>query len=546
MIYGNIAASPLRERVYLQTDKNLYLAGETVLMKILTTDTELIPVDFSKTAYIELVSKDEALFQIMVEMKKGIGMGQMKLPTDLPSGYYRLIAYTQFMRNESVDEFFEKNIVVINTFISGYYLSDEELATENNINNDEKNDFVSVKLVCDKNNYPKRTNGQLTITQLPENIHTLSVTIAGKDIIPTTETNVSLFNKNRKKISSVFTGEFLPEYEGHTIYGNIIDSQTGNLTDEVLSKGISIPGDGIRFFAGQKVKTGEYRFITSGITDSKEVATVIYHADEKYKMEIVSPFVTHYIPTQMPELYIDSVYYGQLLARSVALQALNYFSDNSLLNRKLHDPLLKLEPTRSFILDEYTRFTTMREVFTEFITGARFRRNSGKQEVQILITRSDNYYEWGIMPLVLLDGAPIPNHDAIFKFDPLLVEKINIYNTPIVMGGLWFDGIVELITYTGLRQGLDLDKSTQILSYEGPQSQYNIDYPDYSNEKNRYPRIPDSRHTLLWKPDIRLDGNSNIHLPFSTSDLTGEFQITVEGVTKDGKLVVGTAVFVVE
>ena len=150
------------------------------------------------------------------------------------------------------------------------------------------------------------------------------------------------------------------------------------------------------------------------------------------------------------------------------------------------------------------------------------------------------------MPLVLLDGAPVSDHDIIYGYDPFAVERINIYYGPRVLGGYLFDGIVELTTYRRLHQDLRLNSSSQILSYEGPQLPYRLYTPDYSEERNRQRRMPDGRHTLLWNPDVRPDGKSSIRVPFDTSDLTGEFQATVEGITKDGAIIYATAVFNVE
>jgi len=150
------------------------------------------------------------------------------------------------------------------------------------------------------------------------------------------------------------------------------------------------------------------------------------------------------------------------------------------------------------------------------------------------------------MPLVLLDGVPIADHDAIYNYDPLAVERINIYYGPCVLGGYLFDGIVELTTYRRLHADLKLNRSSQILTYEGPQLPYKLDTPDYSDEKNRQSRMPDGRHTLLWNTDVRTDGKPSIRVPFDTSDLTGEFQATVEGITKDGEIFFASSFFKVD
>ncbi len=543
-LYGNVETDNLCERIYVQTDKQLYLAGEPVWMKILTTDSEQIPISFSKVAYIELVDSI-ARIQIKVELKNGTGEGRMQLPLDLPTRYYRLIAYTQFMRNEGPEVFFEKNIGVVNTFQSDNV--PESSKPGNKFSFDEENDSGTVSLQSDKAIYTTRDHGELILTDLPKNIHTLSVSITGKELIPVAESEKSLFRKNRSAKLSKFTGEFLPEYEGHIITGKLVDNQLGIPgTDEIfLTPILSFLGEEIRFFTGQKSKTGDVLFFTSGISGTKEIATVVFHAGEEYRIDILSPFVQRHPLKQTSTLQIDSSYYPQLLARSVALQVSHYFSESLSANQNILKSYFKMKPTWSFTLDEYTRFTTMREVFVEFIVGARFRKRNGKQEISVLAKRGNNY-DYGTMPLVLLDGVAISDHDIIYNYDPLVVEKINIYPGPYTLGGSLFDGIVELLTYRRLHPDLNLNKSTQIFSYEGTQPHYQFYAPDYSEAKNRQSRLPDSRHTLLWEPNVRTDGKSTVQLPFNTSDLTGEFQVTMEGITKDGDVVFTKSFFTVE
>ena len=547
-ITSNFAKSlPLHERIYVQTDKYLYLAGEPVLMKLFTTDAELIPIVLSKIAYVELVGDTVAQIQTKIELTNGAGSGIILLPADLPTGYYRLIAYTRYMRNESADVFFEKNIAVLNTFQSGYI--QEEIETNATASYSVLDDISGiVSLQSNKAKYTTRERGELALSGLPDNIHTLSVSVSGKDFIPVAESDVSLLMKNRTKNNAEFSNSFLPEYEGHIVTGKIIDNQTRQEVEGKTSfiTGISFPTvDGIRFFTGQKNETGDVSFFTSGISETKEMATIVYNADEKYRVDIQSPFVARYAPKPTTSLHIDSAYYSQLLARSVALQVFRYFSENTSENQNISEVNFKMKPTYSYLLDEYTRFTTMREVFIEFIVGARFSRNAGKQEISIL-TQREGFYSYGTTPLVLLDGVPINDHDVIYNYDPLSVKQINIYYGPLIMGGYLFDGIVELHTYRSLHPDLNLNMSTQIIMYDGPQLPNLWDTPNYSEEKNRSSRVPDARHTLLWNPNVSADGKTSVILPFDTSDLTGEFQATVEGITKDGKIIFVMVLFNVE
>jgi hypothetical protein len=95
-------------------------------------------------------------------------------------------------------------------------------------------------------------------------------------------------------------------------------------------------------------------------------------------------------------------------------------------------------------------------------------------------------------------------------------------------------------------QDVNFGSSIQIIPYESPQAYEDIQVPDYSENKSRHSRIPDSRHTLLWKPDVQTGDEPSLRLPFSTSDLTGDFQATVEGITQDGKIFFSTAIIKVE
>ena len=543
---GQTGANKLRERIYMQTDKRLYLAGEQVRMKLLTVDTEQIPLVFSKVAYVELVEDTIARTQIKVALSNGTGEGLMQLPADLPTGFYRLIAYTRFMRNEGEQVFFEKNLAIVNTFQPVYSLDKTVITATPPGNNTDANPMSypgNISSQTDKKTYSKREHGVLTITGLPENIHTLSVSIAGKDLI--TE-GMSLQNNGLPETVGI-TEKFIPEIEGHILTGRIIDNQSGQAVSAYvpLTTGLSFPGEGLRFFTGQNLETGDVLFRTSFIAGTIDVATVIYDPNNKYRIDIVSPFVTRFHAKQMPALPVDSAGFSLLLARSVALQVSHYFGDDPFGKRFISEPSYKLKPTNSYRLDEYTRFTSMRELFIEFISNARFQRTGGKWELSVYVNQGANSY-YGTMPLILLDGAPISNHDLIYNYDPLLIERINIYNYLCYFGGNAFEGIVELKTYRGLMQGVTFDKSTQIIPYEGPQSYRKTLFPDYSAGNNRNDRMPDSRHTLLWEPDVRAEGKPTIVIPFDTSDLPGEYQVTVEGITNEGQFIRTKNFFLVE
>ena len=539
-IRGQVLTSILAERVYLQTDKQMYLAGELVYMKVLTVTPEKKPLSFSKVVYVELLDKTNSRVQVKIGLTHGIGEGWLELPLDLPSGYYRLVAYSRYMRNEGESVFFEKNIGIVNTFRSNQIRKEQTVTSLSAL---EINNNTSFLLQLEKTQYSIREKGILKLEGLPENIHTLSVSIAGKSLVTVDGTNdIREWEKQVPNVSDTISGKYLPEYEGHIITGKIVPLQipSPNTTNELIVPLLSFPGEKIYLFEGQKDESNNVSFYTTNTTGIKEVFTTTYTSTENlFRIDLHSPFVEQHVNKKLPTLRIDSTKFDRLAERTVALQALYYYTKDLLSLDRPVDFRFKMNPSQIYVLDEWTRFTVMGELIIEFITGLRFRRNDQQKWKLMILT---NEMVWG-RPLVILNGVPIFDHDIIYQYNPLLVERINVYSGDYIYGGIKFDGIAEFLTFNRDYPSLLTNQSTQIVSYAGTQALRRLYTPDYSSEDSRKSRLPDYRHTLLWEPNLQTKGNYPIEIPFYTSDLAGEFQVTVEGLTKDGEIIFATTTF---
>jgi len=62
-----------QERVYLQTDKQFYIAGELLWLKLYTTNTEGELSSFSKVGYIELLNDSIPEIQVRLDLTDGTG-----------------------------------------------------------------------------------------------------------------------------------------------------------------------------------------------------------------------------------------------------------------------------------------------------------------------------------------------------------------------------------------------------------------------------------------------------------------------------------------
>lgn len=106
-----------QEKTFVHTDKEHYLAGELMWLKVYTVDALTnMKVDLSKIVYVEIIDQDNsAVLQSKIELKNGLGNGSMIIPSTLLSGTYKLRAYSKWMQNFGPDYFFEKQLTLIST-----------------------------------------------------------------------------------------------------------------------------------------------------------------------------------------------------------------------------------------------------------------------------------------------------------------------------------------------------------------------------------------------------------------------------------------------
>ena len=220
-----VLAGELRERVYLQTDKQFYLSGELVWMKFIATDLDQRLSDVSKVGYVELLDSASAVVQARLVLEKGVGNGCLQLPSTLPTGNYRLVAYTRYMRNEGEEVFFEKPLTVVNTFVTNEALLTDTLLPAYSFTRREG----PVSVSPDRMTYDTRSGGEIRINGLPPDLQTLSVSIAGIDLYkPSARSGIVDWKQNMPTTgSSPADRKFLAEYEGPILTGKVIDLSTG-------------------------------------------------------------------------------------------------------------------------------------------------------------------------------------------------------------------------------------------------------------------------------------------------------------------------------
>ena len=110
------------ELMRIYTDKDCYLAGEELWVKVSLDDDVLPGSMMSRVAYVEIADTVQVRVQGKIALTDGVGWACVRLPQTMHSGMYQLTAYTQYMRNLKTECFPRKHIAVVNARVS----SDED------------------------------------------------------------------------------------------------------------------------------------------------------------------------------------------------------------------------------------------------------------------------------------------------------------------------------------------------------------------------------------------------------------------------------------
>ncbi|MGQ0738689.1 MAG: hypothetical protein ACT4OJ_06480 [Bacteroidota bacterium] len=103
--------SPI-EKIFLHSDRDSYIAGETVWFKAYLS-SEGLPDTISTTLYVELIRTDlSVISRKILPVLLAASAGQMELPDSLSSGIYTLRAFTPAMANQSPDFIYIKGIYI--------------------------------------------------------------------------------------------------------------------------------------------------------------------------------------------------------------------------------------------------------------------------------------------------------------------------------------------------------------------------------------------------------------------------------------------------
>lgn len=538
------------ETVFLSTNATTFVTGETLYYKLnclkLSNKT---PSNVSKIAYVELVDSDKkTVFKNKIYLENTKGQGDYFVPTTIKTGNYKLIGYTNWMLNQTVAPFFQIDIVIINPFQTAENQTATNVSTSNTAIGETPtfpvqqaqsvttNDYL--KLNLNKKAFANREQVSLNVATLNEIAKNgnYSVSVRKLEDLPSTkQTTAEEFSKMVSKIEPIHKANkiILPELRGEMITGKI--NSKGNPSDIAnINIGLSIPGKTFAFKVVQTDKNGNFIFnLDKPYYSSSVNIQVLDDKRSNYTVVLDNTSGVDYSKLNFkPTINLTTSLSETLLNRSIASQIENAYYSNktdSILKAKsipaFYEPIAK-----EYVLDDYTRFPTLKETALEVVKEMYHQQKDKKHTLHV---RDVSIYTQSPEPaLVLIDGLLLQNTNELFEYNMKNITKISVIPGLYYLGPKAFNGVISFTTktqdYVSTQSGsYFLDAS--VLRPSIKKEYYTPDYTD----KSKYERIPDYRYQLLWLPQFTLANTEN-PISFYTSDITGTFEIILEGFTDQG------------
>ena len=505
------------ELIRIYTDKDCYLAGEELWVKVCLDDDAFPGNVMSRVAYVEICDTVQVRAQAKVALEQGVGWACIHLPSTMHSGIYQLTAYTRYMRNLKQNCFPRKNVAVLNTL----GVSDEDNVVANDSVAFLKRTLELIpesKLMKgDKDTYGCREKVSLSWSSHLAEARELTLSVVRKDC------DVKMTQPEIAFPESANVEHWVAECEGHIVTGRL---EGNDLPESVLTQ-LSCMGKEMKVFEGKNKGKGFYNFYTYGVNGQQDIVlSALNNEGKAYRLEIETPFV-ELLPQQVPTLYCqyeDSA----LISRSVALQLKNAMP-KAVLPKGLEETIYGQLPSKTYNLDEYVRFNIVKECIAEFVMGITISKEGERTVIKMLQENNKGYNMFPV--LVLIDGVAFYDHSEVLDYNAHDVHYIHQYRGNYTLGETVYGGILSLITHRGTMPDMRINSDMQMLSYEFPQDRPMFDMPDYDDEKRKMSRRPDFRHTMYWEP-IVVGKTSTV---FYTSDLEGVYVATLKGISAEGQ-----------
>ena len=459
------------------------------------------------------------------------------------------MGYTNWSKNNTTKHSYTKDIFIVNPF-SANSKQPENSNTIVDITKKENlktapitNDAITITTT--KTDLKTREKVQINIssnndTAIVNGNYTLS--IRKLDSVHINNPNQNHYIQRQANANTLY----IPELRGELISGKIIAVKNNStLTNKSIS--LSVTGKDYLFKITKTNNNGEFYFnINEDYAGEQGVFQIIDEDKAQYKINLNTNTYNNY-----EALVFNTVKLNPNLKQNIEQRSIQNQIDNAYYEKK-QDSFASLKPIKKFyyplgtkyILDDYTRFKTVKETFIEVVLDAAVRvsEDSTRFVVYDYEDKKSNNRISTLQPLVLVDGMIVENNDDLLYYNCDNIKAVTIVKGQYLYGAKLFNGIIDVETFLQDFKSSVKGDFLKEVTLKKPVRVKKYYQPDYATTRSN--RTPDYRQQLLWLPNVTL-GKDSLELTTYTSDNTGTYKILLQGFNANGKSIKVASYFTV-
>jgi len=535
---------PHQEQVYLHSNATMVFVGEYMYYTLycLKENTGQLS-NVSKVAYIKLVNQDkEVVLNYKIKLENGIGDSNFFIPSSIPSGNYKLLAYTQWMLNNGRNYFYSKDITILNPYTSDQAVFRPQATdtvpekVQQDLN--EPSIRPSLAISLNQSQYGTREQVSLKIEPYPgqESAGTYSISVKKVDNLEEKVNRTALdFSKSYPKKQSL-KQQILPELRGELLKGKFSVPDSVDMGNGPTIIGASFPGENYLFKTATPDNNGIFYINVDEDYSSDDLfLQVISKNNADYGINIENEEEIDVEQLQFKSFKLDKEMEAIIKERSIYNQIENaYYSskpDTILIenrNARFYGAATMIYP-----LDDYTRFSTIKETIVEVVEHVWIQNNSN-DEPEFHVRPLPPNLDSGELPLIFIDGILVQDAQKLLDLPAARVESISISRNKHFYGNKTFQGVVDVSTFKSDYYTYYYSpniKTHELFKPNGGKQYFQQSYE--GDLKEKYKRLPDFRYQLLWLPKFKFKGTEE-NVSFYSSDIKGTFEVSLEGFTKNG------------
>ena len=555
---GDDFSENCNEVVSVVTDRDIYIAGESMFFNsgIFHHKTQAQ----SKIMNLVLLDKNhQAIYETSGRLNNNSYASSIYIEDTLQTGFYQLVGFTNYLRNQPQECYGHKHVYIVNRF-------DKEISHIKQVREDTSTSIPTLDSGRVHNvlsHEYQKTNKEQTITIKPAKTvvdlrEKMDVHIRVNDstfkagIYSVSVSPVHAFFQQNQPPDKTFAVEKSPQNKHNrkflTETASVIFS--GRVWDKALkqykpnvSVVLTTPDTIASLMYTKTNQDGRFFFLLNDYYLGKEVFLSFRdfsNHDHSLDIQLDNRYenTAEYHPPRYdfrPQTR-DYVLTSQEVIRAVKAYSIDLV--DTITTDKWQNFAYKVysTPDHTVIPSEYEPLDDFMEISRELLYPVRSRHQDEGYSIRLLNEREDFAY-FDNPPAIFLDGLLLHKaNQRVMDLNSPQIDRIETKNTRWAVGDLAFDGVVSIFLtddeyrdYTYFLNGKNV-QTTQL------KPNTRLMQPKYNKQENPRHHKPDLRQLLYWSPGIN-GLSDDFEFSFYTSDLEGNYRITIKGMLPDGRVI---------